>query len=135
MTKTAKITDAQVEILARAMEKTASDASDLGQARTNLMLHALTALAGKGYSGQSAVTTAAELADLAEDYIRASAQKAVAKSRKALSPEVPAAVMADVLKSQGASDYVDGLIERMTAGAKARKREAAEARQGIRRGS
>ena len=128
-------TPAQVEILASAMEKTASDAADLGQARTHLMLHALTALAGKGYNGQAAVKTAAELADLTEDYVTANVQKAVAKSRKNLNPDIPAAVMADVLKSEGASDYVDGLIERMTTGAKARKREAAEARQGIRRGS
>ena len=126
-------TPAQVEILAKAMEKTAADASDLGQARTNLMLHALTALAGKGYSGQSAVTTAAELADITEDYIRAAAQKVAAKSRKALSADIPAAVMADVLASQGASDYVDGMIERMTAGVQARKREAAEARRGVTR--
>ena len=128
-------TPAQVEILAKAMERTAADASDLGQARTNLMLHALTALAGKGFSGQSAVRAAAELADLTEDYVTANVQKAVAKSRKNLNPDIPAAVMADVLKFEGASDYVDGLIERMRTGAKARKREAAEARQGIRRGS
>ena len=130
MTKAPKVTDGQVEILARAMEKTASDAADLGQSRTSVMLHALTELTARGYKAGLAVSTAAELADLAEDQITSSVASAVRKSRKNLNPSIPAGVMAQAMDAVGPR-LVDAMIERLELGVQARKRDVAEARMGV----
>ena len=123
-------TPAQIEILAKAMEQTAADAGDLAGVRTELMLRALTELAAKGFNGQTAVVAAAEIADLAEDFVRQSAQKAVARSRSKQNAEIPAAVMAEVLKASGPA-FVDTTISQMATSIKYKRANMSEKSLGI----
>jgi len=112
------------------MEQTAADAGDLAGVRTELMLRALTELAAKGFNGQTAVVAAAEIADLAEDFVRQSAQKAVARSRSKQNAEIPAAVMAEVLKASGPA-FVDTTISQMATSIKYKRANMSEKSLGI----
>ncbi|MFY9209509.1 MAG: hypothetical protein WAO69_00100 [Aestuariivita sp.] len=60
------ITKGQVDLLASAFEREASDASDLGRMRVEMMLRALAGLSERGLNARRAVDTAAQIAEHVE---------------------------------------------------------------------